>query len=320
MRKLVIITAILAALYSAYWGVGRVGLARGIPQAQAALAAQGVNIGYQDLTIQGFPSRFDTTLTGVHLTTQSAEWKTPLAQLFALSYRPNHIIAYLPGPHTVLANGIAHTLTPQDMRASVQVGASTTLPLKNATIELTNATLSNDEGTTQIAKGLAALRHAGPGDNQYDVYAQFDQITPDVIAAIDPNAHLPRQFDVLRLDALATLSEPLNRETSQPALTALNLREATMVWGDIQITIKGDLTVAAGVPSGAVTVTIKGWQAALAMLTKAGIIAPQSARQMSQFATPFARGDDTLDLPITLRDGTMWVGPLPIGPAPRLPL
>ena len=67
MRALFFVVAALAALYGGYWFVGERRVEGGLRQALADLAADGWEVDYASLDTTGFPSRFDTTITGLRL-------------------------------------------------------------------------------------------------------------------------------------------------------------------------------------------------------------------------------------------------------------
>ncbi|HSF64747.1 MAG TPA: DUF2125 domain-containing protein, partial [Paracoccaceae bacterium] len=97
MRWLLWIVVAAATLWSGYWFAGSRALERGAVQAIAMQAAQGF-VSQADVSVQGFPNRFDLTLTEPRFgdPARGLVWEAPFAQLFALSYKPWHLIAAFP--------------------------------------------------------------------------------------------------------------------------------------------------------------------------------------------------------------------------------
>ena len=102
MRALAWIVAVLTALWGGYWFVGSSALESATLRGVDDLRAQGNTLDYSDLSLQGFPNRFDMTVTDpVFVSAQNGfGWKAPFVQSFALSYRPNEVIVVFPDSQT----------------------------------------------------------------------------------------------------------------------------------------------------------------------------------------------------------------------------
>jgi hypothetical protein len=128
----------------------------------------------------------------------------------------------------------------------------------------------------------------------------------------------------VRLRAFAGLSAPLDRFAGQtrPGLTALELREASLRWGALTVSARGQVAAdAEGLAEGRIDIRIAPWPLALEAAVAAGLIRPELAPTWAEIARRLAEGSadpDRLDLPLTLARGRAALGPLPLGPAPRL--
>ena len=84
----------------------------------------------------------------------------------------------------------------------------------------------------------------------------------------------------------------------------------------------GEVTVSdSGTPEGTVTVKVKNWRDILDLAVQTGIL-PESMLPTFTRALELASGlsgnPDTLDMPLNLRGGRVFLGPLPIATAPNL--
>ena len=88
MKKLLVLIVTLAALWAGYWFVGAAGVKAGFAVWFDARQSEGWQAEYSDLSVKGFPNRFDTTLTDPALADPATglAWSAPFVQLFALHH------------------------------------------------------------------------------------------------------------------------------------------------------------------------------------------------------------------------------------------
>jgi hypothetical protein len=324
MRILIVLATVLAGLYGGYWFVGRSAVSNGAESLVTELRARGWDIGYSDMTTVGFPSRFDTTVTdlAVREPEMGIVWQAPVFQVFALSYRPNRVIAVWPGTQMVRVAGQDVAVTSQNLRASAAVTPSTDLALDNITVDGTGLSLSSNMGwTAALARGLFAFRASGPGPTDYDLFVEgTDLVLPaDMTARLDPDGSMPASIATLRIDSGLTLDQALDRHLAgEVALRGLNLRALQLTWGDVTLSGNGTLTIdERGVPEGRITLGVQNWDRLIALAVAAGIIDAGLAPTIGNVATALAAGGDTVSLPLGFQGGQMSLGPLPLGAAPR---
>lgn len=329
MRRLTIIVAIVAALYSAYWFIGAQALDRTAQSQVAALREEGWAVAFDDLSVRGFPSRFDTTVTDISVVSPDGAlgYSAPILQALALSYQPNSFILAFPDTQEITVQNTTFTANTTGMRASVTLGANTALSLDSVTAEASEVTLiSATAGTWTFTDFLAALRESGPLPNSYDVYGNFENIRlPDAFtSSFNKSGNLPAAIALAKIDATVMLDRPLNRHTlpdwqNDPGrLRNLDFKSLLVTWGDLSIRGSGELSVSSsGVPDGTLTLIANDWQRMLDIAQSAGLIPTEYqflARSMGQ---TLSGGSPDLVLPITFQNGNLSVGPIPLGPAPR---
>lgn len=329
MRLLLWLSLVLAVLYGGYWVVGSRAVKAGAETALADLRAQGV-AEYSEVALHGFPSRFDLTVRDVGLTGAGGalRWQAPFLQVFALAYRPHHVIAVWPQEQSLTLAGEPVALQSQDMRASAVVEPGTALTLDHAAFVARAVALQGSAGrSAEIADLRLAIRKAQDGEPlAQDIGVEVLGVTPSpaLKALADPSASLPATIDWLRLDATAGLDRPLDRFAGAgegPRLTGLELREFNLRWGDLSVEAEGGFEVTAtGQPEGRITLRADRWREILHLATTAGLmreeIAPTVENALARLAEA-SGSPETLELPLVFQRGRMSLGPIPLGAAPR---
>ena len=218
MRLLLWIVVVLSLGYGGFWFVASNALRNGAETALTDLRAQGL-ADYESLSVAGFPSRLDLTVTAPSATSPdgATRWHAPFFQLFALAYRPNQLIAVWPNEQSVTTPAGTIAVKTDRMRASATLGADTDLPLDHATVEIDGAKLTSEAGwTADIARALLASRQAGSSAS-HDVYA--DVLGIEVPGKVSGPA-------TLRLDATVGFDRPIDRKAGVPKVTTVALRRA----------------------------------------------------------------------------------------------
>ena len=320
MRALLAVVLTLAALYAGFWVVTVRGLDAGIDRAVEVARDRGWQVEIGERETSGFPSRFDVTAREVDVTSPGGalHWQAPVVQTAALSYRPNRVIATLPPEQRLTLGGDTITVGSEAMRGSLHVAPSTALGLETVTVEAASLDLQSDRGWQVLAgPTLAAVRRDGPEANAYDIYLSAEALRPTVPAI----PGFPETEGALTLEAEGVFDRPLDRlALADPArLRTLRLQSLVLDWGRLGLRAAGDLDIdAGGVPDGQIDLEIADWRAVLAFAEETGLLAPGMSTGLSRGLVLFSGGQDSLSLPLTFTDGRMALGPVPLGPAPRL--
>lgn len=327
MRGILWLAAALAALYGGYWFVGSQAVVSGLEATLDEMKAGGL-ADYDGVDVTGFPSRFDLTVTEPELVSAdgSLRWATSALNVYALSYKPHHVIAVLPPLQTLWFGRDRATLTSGDLRASAVLGLDPSLPLVRAQSVGENLSLTSERGWGIAAEAARLAIRQGVSETEHEVGAEFlGMVLSGAPARVVKAARgLPARGDRARLDAVVTLDRPLDRffAVERGRIVGAEVRALDVVWGPVTISGTGRLTVTAtGHPQGRVNIGIRNWRAAVGLLSELGVIRrelqPTVERVLEQLA--LAGGDvDLLALPLAFQDGQMSLGPIPLGPAPRL--
>lgn len=329
MRALLVVILIAAGLWSGYWFVGSRALERGVDQWFAAQSAQGFTAERADVAVLGFPNRFDLTVTEPRLSdpARGLSWQAPFLQVFAMTWKPWHIIAALPESQTIGLAGQEVTVTSSRLRGSLVVTPGTDLTLDRITVEGDNIRLASDRGwTTALSRVLFATRRDAEDAALHEVYLEASSITPDQAfrMGLKSLSDLPELIDRLRVDARAGFSAPIDRFAAQtaPRLQRLDLRDAGLVWGNLKLSAKGSIAAdPQGLAEGRIELRVAPWRDLVPVLVATGLVTPEVAPTVERAMELLAQqgsDPDVLDLPLVLGQGRMALGPIPLGPAPRM--
>ncbi|WP_458791146.1 DUF2125 domain-containing protein [Yoonia sp. MH D7] len=326
MRRLTILVLALAAIYGGYWFIGATAVERTANAQVAQMRVNGWTIDYDDLSTQGFPSRFDTTVTALDVKTPRGglAWQTPFVQALSLSYKPNEVILALPDRQDVTVNGVPLSVTSEGLRASAAVAPNTDLNLTRFTAEVGNMAIEGATGTVlSLSEALVALRPT-EAERSYDVFADIADLALPLPLRnmLDPAGNYPAILSQMTVDASVVTDRALDRHAlaamQLPLLDMIKLNGMTLAWGPLQLRGSGAITIdSAGVPSGEVKLEVQNWREMMQMAVNAGLIEQGVSRTLMSMGAILAGGSNSISLPVSFQNGMMLLGPVPAGPAPR---
>jgi hypothetical protein len=325
MRRLTVLVVTLGVLWSAWWWVAATVAERGV---RAALSGvQGIEAEVADISVLGFPNRVDMTLTAPRVVSADGwGWEAEFLQLFALTYRPWHVIAAF-APVQRIATPLAPAVLAFDKgQASVVLVPGPDLAFDRFVLDLASPALSIEGiGETRAARALVALRAAEGVPARYELDFEITEAAadPHLVAALPEQSALPHHLQTVRLELAVDLDAPLDRHAGArpPRPVAVDLRAAEIVWGDVRFLAEGRLGVdAAGFLEGEIRLDVRDWPRALAVAETAGWIAPNAARTWERILTFFSNPKETgrFVQPLVLADGQMSLGAIRLGMAPRI--
>ncbi|MDF1671463.1 MAG: DUF2125 domain-containing protein [Roseovarius sp.] len=337
MRLLLTLVILCAALWSGYWYVTSTAMQEGLSAWLADRRAEGWVAETSDLSVAGFPNRIDTTFSDLALADPGTglAWEAPLFQILALSYKPNHLIAVWPHEQRIATPYDKYDVISTDMRASLIVEATTDLALKRLTLTAENLEVENQtivlnsavDRSSLTALTLAAERVEGNPAPAYRFGFLADGFAPSVPwkVQLDPTGMLPVRLKALHADVLVTFDAPWDRfaiETARPQPRVIKLRLAEAKWGQLELQMAGDLIVdEAGLPSGTLAIKARNWREILELGVKSGAIPDVLAGSLEEglgMLAYMAGKPSTLDVALEFSNGRVFLGPIPIGPAPVL--
>lgn len=331
MRRILVFALALAAIWGGYWWVGAGAMERGFRGWLDARAAEGWVAEYDSVETQGFPSRFDTSFRGLALQPPGAPWawRAPLFQTLMLSYAPNRAVAAWPGPQTLLTPAGRVDLEGEQLRASVRLGLAPSLPLEEARAVAEGLRVEAEAGWRLGAEEASVATVATPTlPNGQRLGVRLRELAPPAAlrALVDPLGAMPEAVERVHLDVDLGFDAPWDRfalEARAPRLAALSLREASFAWGDLALSAEGSVRIdAEGVPEGRVAIRVANWRRLLELLRATGVVGEDAAlltERALEVLAGLSPDDDVLDVPLSFQRGFVSLGPIPLGPAPRLP-
>lgn len=336
MRWLLGIVIAVTLLWFGYWFAATTAIRNGVNGFLADQQAGGVQIETRDVSVQGFPYRFDLTLDGLKLQdpVSGAGYEGEKLQVVAMAWKPWHILVALPPDQFVTVAGQEIELTGTEMMASLRARPAMDLPLEEARLGGQEIGVRSSQGWQSGARNLLlALRQAetGPADYALALTAEGVRIDPAFgarLAAValpdQPPPEMPDEAGPLRANILLHFTAPLDRNyaTVQPRFTGLDIGELHLEWGALIVEATGKLAAdAQGYAAGEIKLTVTNWDRLPPVLVALGLVKPEVAPTIGNMMKALAgqTGDPALlQLPLKLADGQMSLGPFPLGPAPLL--
>lgn len=330
MKRLLVVIMAAAVLWAGYWFIGARAATAGFERWFAERQAEGWLAETSDITTRGFPSRFDTTLSDLELADPETglAYSAPFVQIFALSYRPEHLIAVWSNSQTLATPFGKVAISSADMRASLVVDGAQNVALERSNFATTDLALETEDGRRAgAAQFLMAIEQTPDVPNSYHfgLDAQGLFVPQPAGLQLTTGDLLPDTFERARGDITLAFDAPwdlnaLQRARPQPREIDIKLIEAR--WGQLELRLAGKLAVTdSGYPKGQITVKAQNWRDIVALGVASGVIPAQMQRPIEQglsLLSGLSGNQNTLDLPLDFDRGRVMLGPIPLGPAPRL--
>lgn len=326
---LLALSALAVAGYTTYWfhvqGEVRKGLDRWLADRRAAgwIAETG------EVSVSGFPGRIRMSLPAPRLDKPGAlAWRGPELTAEASPFDLTRVDLQAPGRHDFAWAG---------QQAWAEAGALTGLLDLDTAGRPEELRLALDRLSARLPKGE-------------EISADHMSATVDPLPAADGSAP-----DAPSLAFTATLSGVilpplpqliLDRKLASAELTGhlrgrlgstrpadilrwsaeggtLELDRIALDWAPLAL--EGDGTIALdgrGQPVAALSSRIRGFNELMDRLARAGVVEPGAATAgrlvLSLLAKPDAQGRPAVPIPVTLQDGSLWLGPARVGRVPPL--
>ncbi|MCU4654899.1 DUF2125 domain-containing protein [Roseibacterium sp. SDUM158016] len=332
LRRVIVGLAVLAALASGLWFVSARGIERVVTGWLEARAAEGWLVRYEDLGVTGFPSRFRTEFTAMELADPETNWvwTLPALTLEQRAFRPDHLRATWPATQELSSPDQRLTITAATMTSELDVQPSAGFALDLSDTVLADVAVESDAGWRMtLPQGHLTMARRDGEASFYDVSFSASEFAPPAPfrTRLDPAAILPETISVLDYEAGMRFDRPWDIraiEDRRPQITYLDLKELEAVWGGLLLRAAGTLDVdASGLPEGEIALRAENWRDMIAMAVNAGII-PERMRGTAEGLLGVVAGlsgdPEVIDAALGFSGGRMFLGPLPLGPAPRLVL
>lgn len=330
MKRLLVVILAAALGWSAYWFVGSSGAKSGFTAWFDARQSEGWQAEVSDITVSGYPNRFDTTFTEIALADPDTgvAWQAPFFQLFALSYKPNHVIGIWPNEQTLAFPDQSVQVTSEKMRASLVLRAGTALLLDRANFSVDTLGVQSSADWRLAANSLnLALHRQDKGFHTYRLALKSEGLAPPIAYNLPSGKSLPKTLKIVQADLFVGFDAPWDRhalEDARPQPTWIDVKTAQVTWGDLELQAAGKVTVdSTGYPNGELTLRATNWREIIAVARATDQIPTgvlNAVEQGLELLAGLSGNPKTLDIPLNFGSGATRIGPIPIGPAPRLVL
>jgi hypothetical protein len=328
MKRLLILILVLSLGWSAYWFLGATRAKSGFQDWFAARQAEGWLAETSQITVNGYPNRFDATFANVALADPETgiAWEAPFFQLFALSYRPNHLIAIWPEEQVLAFPDQRVIVRSDDMKASLVLTGAASLPLERTNFAADALAFASEAGWSLSADTLRLAMHKDPqGDAQYRLALSATGFAPPADIAARAQTSLPRTLKTVEADLTARFDRPWDisaLEDMRPQPREIALHKAQLTWGQLDLHAAGRVEISAsGYPDGEITLRATNWREIITLARQSGEI-PETLldgiEQGLELLATMAGNPKALDIPLNFRGGQTRIGPVPLGPAPRI--
>jgi hypothetical protein len=323
MKRLLALIIITASLWAGYWVVGSRAVAQAYIAYFAAQDDRGWSANYTDLEVTGFPNRFDVMLSDVFIAdTQSGlGWEAPFFQTLSLSYKLQHIIAAFPNEHFLFTPQTEYRIRNEKLQASLVVNLRQNGAVRRSNLHGTGVTIDRDTASfAQFDEVFAAIHDIEAAPQSYKINLRALGLNTPDFPNTTGNNHVQGDIEI-------DLDRPLDKAAlseARPKMTRVSLKKISGTLGATEFLLAGDVTVDhSGIPEGALQLRLVNWRTALDRMLEqifGATMAAETRTQIVAAAGMFFADGETLDLPIDLRGGNVYLGPLNIGAAPNLHL
>lgn len=332
MRALLAIVILAALGWSGFWYVQATARDRAMTGWLEERRDAGWVAEAADVRVTGFPNRVDTIVTGLDLADPASgwSWRAERFEVLSLSYRPNHVIAVLPGEQVVATPYETLHATSDRLRGSVIFKPTPRLELDHSTFEIENMRIVSDDGwQAAIGKAIFATRQAGEDAPPFAHDVAFNgeglALPADVTAGLDAGHVLPAEISTVALDATLAFDRPWDRpalEGANPVLEQVRVRDISVTWGKLDLRGRGTLDVdAEGFAEGRLDLRARNWRDMIDLAVSAGALDSSLAGAVRAGLDLIARlssDGNAITVPLDFEDGVTRLGPIVLGPAPQL--
>jgi hypothetical protein len=327
IAKIVVLGAVL---WSGYWAIAAYGIRSGLAAWFETQRSDAWQADYANITTTGYPLKVTTTLDQPALADPGTgvAWQADNLTLTAPAWWPGHVTVAFPQTAQRLSYlDQSLNLTTTDTTAAMRLKPGSQLEVQDLSLLAGEWGLVQGDGTLFGASDLIVSAQQTERPEEYRMNVSATGFQPGSIprATMRLPDSWPLVFDTLALDMTVAFDRVWDRtalEQSRPQPRAITLKLLEANWGELRLLATGDVTVDDnGVPTGQVAIKASNWRDMLALAKESGSVSPDiidATESVVGMLAQLSGNGETLDVKVGLRDGYMLLGPVPIGPAPRL--
>lgn len=330
MMRLVRAIVALGLIWSLYWYAAGYGLRSGVAGWFDDQRARGWLADHARITTSGYPFRHLTMLQSPALADPATgtAWQADWLLLASPAIWPGRqTLEFADTPQRLSYFDRTAVVATSGMRAQLHLHPGLALALERMTLSSGPVSVTGD-GQLLVAVSKLDMSMVQTAQSEtYDINVDAADFTPGegIRALAGSSSALPPSFQTLTLDMTVRFDTRWDRgalEQRRPQPVAIDLALARMDWGALSLFATGDLSVdPTGIPTGQIALKAENWREMLAMARAAGAIPEQAVpptERVLGLLAGLGGNPEALDVQLNFRDGFVALGPLPLGPAPRL--
>lgn len=269
------------------------------------------------VVLSGFPNRVDLTLENLAIANPTMAYDAPILRFSTQSWWPLRIKATFANSQDIRFQDHPFTITSAVLTGAAQFDPFGDLPLGRLTLDglVIDGTQIMIETPSNLRLGSQAVTIGLDGSAD----ALLPRLNAQITSLIIPLAvsGLPAMIDALSLDANLHLQSPMDIAQRPPAILDVDIENVRLDWGDFKAEAKGQIAPdQLGRLSGNITLKMQGAQHLPNILRAMGLITPDQSIILAQ-GLRILGPSGQISLPVTIADGLMRIGPLPLGAAPN---
>jgi len=334
MRRILLVLAAAAALWAAWWPLEAWRSVRATEAWLEARRAAGWQAEWAAVEVSGFPLSYARRIVAPRLADPGTGWAWRAPDLVLARARhpalaqPGQVVSF-PPEHEVRSPRQRLTISGGPLQAELLLeGAEARLG--GATLEAQALGVLSDAGWRMAlgrARMTARAAPSAPREVQMSLTAADLALPAETGEALRRADLAPRTIERLEAQAEVRFDRPWDLaalEERRPQPREIDLREAALRWGALELRVAGQLTVGPeGTPEGDLLVKATNWRDILAAARTTGALPEglaDAAEGALELVSRLAGSPRTLDIPLVFANGRVRIGPVPIGPAPSLAL
>ncbi len=330
MRRLIRVLIFVAVAWSAYWFIAGYGLRSAITAWFDKQQELGWQADFSEVATAGYPTHHVTRLNNPGLAdpVNGTAWSADWIEFESPAIWPGRqVLRFADTPQRLSYFDQTATVQATDLQAELQLQPGVALVLEKMALTADKWIVAGEAAAVAGGETLDLLMEQSGQPEAYKVSARIDGFRPgmDLRDLMRSATSLPQAFETLAMDMTVTFDKPWDRsalEESRPQPVAIDLRLAEIRWGELRLFAAGELDVdAQGIPTGEIAIKAENWRDMIAMANAAGALPDQAVDPVTRalnFMAGLGGNPNALDLQLNFRDGFVALGPLPLGPAPRL--
>ena len=266
------ITALILAactIWSVYWFIGQRSYRDSLFALAQVMRDSGLEVGFSDLLVRGYPNRFDATVYDLAISDPVAEagWRAPFFQLLVLSYATDHVIAVWPETQTLDLSGRSHMVRSNGLKASFETSGNDS-EIQQIVVESERISMAGLP--FEVASLLFAVRQNSGSEHAYDFSLSAslpeapENETVELLLETPPGAGSINAMASLELDRALGAATCAGKAGN---IVGLKVSGASLSWPTLSISSEAEIAFdRAGLASGSISISISDLDALFALL------------------------------------------------------